>query len=400
LKDIKPRCFLLIEEVDRWIKEAKEDEFEQIFTCLRTLTQGNCQVVLCSYQQKSQVRPAERDSRGNKIVEDMFEEFVLPPWEIEDVGDYLSEISANEQQMIYEWSGGLPILLLEAYQVWQDVTDEYQVWKDATDEIDILGRQIRARELEKRLAQELSSKVQQFLDGLSVEQRFTLWYLVIRQEMSRKFSHWLLKRTVRGGEEIMEKIVGSKITGIVLLLVSCLFFFASDGFSAAEAPSKARIIWNNIMLFVNFGIIVFLFLKYAKKPLLDFIFKEREKIKEKLDELEREYENARFILNEQSKKLSNIEVYVQEIRRNILELARREREKIIEEARRNADRMLEEAKSYNEIEAKRAKQRLQEELIIMAISFVKNRLREKMTNEMNEKVIAEFIKDMEESVKN
>ncbi len=231
--------------------------------------------------------------------------------------------------------------------------------------------------------------------------------LLIKQEAEKRIEEELKKvkpllaeQAKSVAEEIMEKIVGSKVTGIILLLVSCLFFFASDGFSAAEAPSKARIIWNNIMLFVNFGIIVFLFLKYAKKPLLDFIFKEREKIKERLDELEREYENARFILNEQSKKLSNIEVYVQEIRRNILELARREREKIIEEARRNADRMLEEAKSYNEIEAKRAKQRLQEELIIMAISFVKDRLRRKMTNEMNEKVIAEFIKDMEKSVKN
>ena len=230
---------------------------------------------------------------------------------------------------------------------------------------------------------------------------------LIKQEAEKKIEEELKKvrpllaeQAKAVAEEIMQKIVGVKVVSIILFFVACVFFFTANGFSATEAPSKARIIWNNIMLFVNFGIIVFLFIRYGKKPLLDFIFKERDKIKERLDELEREYENARFILDEQSKKLSNIEVYVQDIRRSILELAKREKEKIIEEAKKNADKMLEEAKSYHEIEAKRAKQRLQEELIIMAISFVKDRLRKKMTNEMNEKVIKAFIKDMEKSVNN
>ncbi len=220
------------------------------------------------------------------------------------------------------------------------------------------------------------------------------------EEELKKVRPLLAKQAKTVAEEIMQKIVGVKVVSIILFLVAGVFFFTSNGFSATAAPSKARIIWNNIMLFVNFGIIVFLFIRYGKKPLLDFIFKERDKIKERLDELEREYENARFILDEQSKKLSNIEVYVQDIRKSILELAKREKEKIIEEAKKNADKMLEEAKSYHEIEAKRAKQRLQEELIIMAISFVKDRLRKKMTNEMNEKVIKAFIKDMEKSVNN
>ena len=220
------------------------------------------------------------------------------------------------------------------------------------------------------------------------------------EEELKKVKPLLSEQAKVVAEEIMQKIVGSKVVGIVLFLMAFLFISNSGGFCATEAPSRARIIWNNIMLFVNFGILVFLFIKYAKKPLVEFIFKERDKIKEDLDELEKEYEKARFILNEQNKKLNNIEAYVQDIRRSILELAKRERDKIIEEAKKNAEKMLEDAKSYYEIEAKRAKQRLQEELIIMAINVVKDKLRKKMTKEMNEKVIAEFIKDMQSSVRN
>ncbi len=224
--------------------------------------------------------------------------------------------------------------------------------------------------------------------------------LTMQEEVNKKIKEevektrpFIQKQAKVVADEIIKKIIGTTAVLLIFLLFSSVSI-------AAEAPSKARIIWNNIMLFVNFGILVFLFFKYAKKPLVNFIFKERDKIKNDIEKLEKEYKDAQLILDEQNRKLSNIEAYVKEIKDSILQLAQRERQKIIEDAKRNAERILEEAKYYQETEVAKAKRQLQEELILMAISFVKERLRKKLTNEMNEKIITAFIKDMEKSVKN
>ena len=54
-------------------------------------------------------------------------------------------------------------------------------------------------------------------------------------------------------------------TGLIFVL-----FFAFDA-SASEEASGGRTIYHTVMLFVNFGILVYLFLKYAKKPLMNFL---------------------------------------------------------------------------------------------------------------------------------
>jgi len=200
-------------------------------------------------------------------------------------------------------------------------------------------------------------------------------------------------------KEMIKKIVGSSISIGIICFFSILLF-SNNGFSAVGAPSKARLIFQEIMLYFNFGILVFLFLKYGKKPLLNFIFGERNKIKEKIESLEKEYDEAKLILDQQNKKLANIEAYIQDIRKSILELAEREKQKIIEDAKKEAENMLEEAKLYHEIEAEKAKKRLREELAIMAINFVKETLRKRLTNEMNENVIKEFIKSIEKTAIN
>lgn len=198
-------------------------------------------------------------------------------------------------------------------------------------------------------------------------------------------------------EEIIKKIIGDRsiVSGIILLLL----LLPAYAF-AVEGPSKSRLIYNDIMLFVNFGIIVFLFFKYAKKPLLDFLNKEQKKIKRNISKLEEEYDNAKLILDKQQEKLNNINIYTEEIRKKILKMAQRERQKIIEEAKKNAEKMLEEAKSYHEFESVRAKQRLREELVALAISLVTERLKKGISNEANEKIITQFIKDIEKSARN
>ena len=68
------------------------------------------------------------------------------------------------------------------------------------------------------------------------------------------------------------------------LAVFQFLYFAPDAFGA-EGISTGRKIWDNVMLFLNFGILVFLFIKFARKPLMNFLRGERTKIAEEFGKI-------------------------------------------------------------------------------------------------------------------
>lgn len=214
----------------------------------------------------------------------------------------------------------------------------------------------------------------------------------VKEEME-KTKPILAKNAKVIADEIIKKIVEGE--SVICILIFALFFLLPVDSFGAESPSKARIIYNNIMLFVNFGIIVFLFIRYGKKPLLVFLNNEREKIKKNILKLEEEYNATKAVMDDQQKKLENIEIYVENIRKSILEMANREKQKIIEDAQYTAKKMIEDANLYYEQELSKAKKKLAEELLDMAISLVKERLKEGISDEINDKIIIRFVRDIE-----
>ena len=52
--------------------------------------------------------------------------------------------------------------------------------------------------------------------------------------------------------------------------VLCPLLYCSDALAAEELTAGRRL-WGNIMLVVNFLVLVFFFVRYAKKPLMDYL---------------------------------------------------------------------------------------------------------------------------------
>jgi F-type H+-transporting ATPase subunit b len=172
-----------------------------------------------------------------------------------------------------------------------------------------------------------------------------------------------------------------------------VFFFCPDAF-AAEKMSSGRRLWDNIMLWVNFGILVFFFIKYARKPLMDFLRGIRDKIKNDLDTIETQFKDAESRLKAESAKIEEIEQHIETIRKNIIEMGKKERDKIIEQAKITADRMIEDAKAYSGYQLARARKELSDEMVDIAVSMVKERLIKGISDQDNEKLINQFIVDL------
>lgn len=176
---------------------------------------------------------------------------------------------------------------------------------------------------------------------------------------------------------------------LIISAAAAIFIICPDSF-AMEGPSKARRIWDNIMLFVNFGILVFVFIKFAKDPLMNFLRGEEKKVKKEIDAIEELVEKANSLMQAEADKLANIDMRIKEMREYIIGLGQKEKEKIIEKAQLLARHMIDDAKSEAQYKLEIAKKRFGEEMLDIAISIAVRELKGRLSRDDNEEIVDQF----------
>jgi F-type H+-transporting ATPase subunit b len=178
-----------------------------------------------------------------------------------------------------------------------------------------------------------------------------------------------------------------------ILLLDCSFAFAQEG-----TPSWRKV-WNNIMLLFNFGILVFVFVKYARKPLVSFLKNMCRKIEETLNTANHQLREAQATLDAEKAKLEAIEEHLKRIQERILQIAQSEKDGIIDHGRVSAERMIENAGSYANYRIGMAKKALSDELVEMAVSMAKETLARGISAQDDDRLIEDFLGGLEASKK-
>jgi len=158
----------------------------------------------------------------------------------------------------------------------------------------------------------------------------------------------------------------------------------ADALAAGEI-SEGRKIYDSIMLWVNFGILAFFFIRYGKTPLMNFLQGERKRVQNQLHEIEEDLNLARQRMKEESDKLDGIDGYLKEIQARIVEMGKREKKKILDEARVRADQMIQEAENELGFQMKKAKWMLNDQLAQKAVDLARERLAAAFTDQDNDK---------------
>lgn len=188
-----------------------------------------------------------------------------------------------------------------------------------------------------------------------------------------------------------------KLFFVVLLSLGVMLsplFYCPDAL-AAEALTPGRRLWNNVMLIVNFLILVFIFIRYAKKPLMDYLSGERRKAEENLNMIGGRLKEAKSAIEKESDRLKDIEKRIKEIQESVIEMGKREKDKIIEQAKTAAQKMIQDAKVYSNYRMAMAKKALSDEMVDIAISRVEQRLVKGITREDNERLADQFIRNLD-----
>jgi F-type H+-transporting ATPase subunit b len=186
----------------------------------------------------------------------------------------------------------------------------------------------------------------------------------------------------------MKKILGVFCCSMAVVL--SLHLLGHEAF-AAEKSSNWRPMYDLILRYINFGIIVFVIIKYGKTPIMNFLRGQKEKLAEEIKRLEDEKEDVASQVKEMVKTIDESEERFEELKERIVDQGEKKKAEIIQAAQVHSESMLVDAKRRIESHFLQAKNDFRAELIDTAVDLALERFPKEMTPEDDEKFTREFL---------
>jgi F-type H+-transporting ATPase subunit b len=161
-----------------------------------------------------------------------------------------------------------------------------------------------------------------------------------------------------------------------LIILTALFFLSTGVVEvlAAEGDGGWRPTYDIIMKWVNFGILAFIFFKFARRPLKNFLSDKKNEISLQIEtELE---ENV---------------LRLEELKERIVQTGEKRKLEIIEDARQESRMIIESAKQKMEGRIIQARNRLRAEMIDAATEIALDKLPGLVTEDDNQKLLEQFM---------
>jgi F-type H+-transporting ATPase subunit b len=187
--------------------------------------------------------------------------------------------------------------------------------------------------------------------------------------------------------------------GVKKLAGICCFIFAvvigihllGSEASAADNSGNWRPVFDLVMRWLNFGIIVFILVKYARTPIKDFLLSRREEVAREIETIEEKKEEANKKFQDAARMLDESEVRFARIKKRIIQEGETKKQKIIEDAQQESKILLESTIKKIENQLLDAKRAFKSELVDTAISLAMKRLPDEITTEDNQKFTNKFL---------
>ncbi|OGW46897.1 MAG: ATP synthase F0 subunit B [Nitrospirae bacterium RBG_13_41_22] len=183
-----------------------------------------------------------------------------------------------------------------------------------------------------------------------------------------------------------------KFKKLILPLFIFSIAFASYAFGSSEEAEHATPLWKEYMWkIINFGILILILFKFAKKPLQNFLQKRTELIEKTLNEAKEAKEAATKALKEVEERLKVKDSEIEAIMSAAKKSGEHERDSIIEESTRLKEKILEQAKTNIDFELKHAKEVLKAEAVELAMELAEKKLKDKLTKDEQEKLLEDSL---------
>jgi F-type H+-transporting ATPase subunit b len=160
---------------------------------------------------------------------------------------------------------------------------------------------------------------------------------------------------------------------------------------AAENSSNWRPIYDTVMMWLNFGILAFVIIKFGRAPLKDFFDGRKKEIARQIEEVEEQKEEITARIKDSQKAMDEANIHFENLKKRIVEQGEKQKQNIIEEAQQQSRAILSDAHRRIENQFIQAKNELRAELIDAGIDLAFDRISNQITPEDNQKFLDRFL---------
>ncbi len=179
-------------------------------------------------------------------------------------------------------------------------------------------------------------------------------------------------------------------------LHSSLFTVVAFAVGGGEDGEQA-FAWNNLLWpVINFAVLVFVLVKFGRKPFKEYFQKRTELIEKSLKEASEAKELAKKTLDEVRERLNNTDKEINDILEAAKKAGEKEKEALIAEGERMKEKILEQAGANIEFELEKAKKSIKSEAALMALELAEKQIKEQLVGKEQERLINEYIEKLEE----
>jgi len=161
--------------------------------------------------------------------------------------------------------------------------------------------------------------------------------------------------------------------------------------AAADSPDNWRKTYDQILLWINFGIFVFLILKFLRIPLKKFISGQQNELERKIGRLEEEKNETDRKVQDILRAVDQSQAEFDALKQKIIEQGEKKKTEIIADAQRIGRVMLKGAQQQVENQIHRARKKLRDELVDAAVDLALEKLPHILTADDNRILIQDYI---------
>lgn len=171
---------------------------------------------------------------------------------------------------------------------------------------------------------------------------------------------------------------------LVLLLTLC---GVQNVFAEEEGAAGWRPTYDLIMLWVNFGILSFILVRFGKKPLMNFLHSQKDELAEEIGNLEKKKSEVVAEIDKTQQTLIESDAYFADLKGRIIQQGEQKRDEIIRQAQQQTETMMEIAKQKIGGRIIAAKRDFKAELVDAAFDMAAERLPREVNEEDNSRLI-------------
>ncbi len=174
-------------------------------------------------------------------------------------------------------------------------------------------------------------------------------------------------------------------------LLAALFFIHMMSTAAAASDSGWRPVYDKIMLWINFFILVFIIVKYGKKPFMDFLKGRSNEVENSIHKLQKQKNAIDAKISKTNQMIKDSSAKFEQIKKRIINEGEQAKQKIIENAKTQSKKIIELEKLKAENRIVQAKNQFMAELVDAASTLAQKRLPAEITDQDHQQLLNLFL---------